>query len=185
MAASESPYSPQLAWLTLDELADLLDELENAGPRGAVLLGHSLLENLMKRLLQSKMVELSNSQQERIFGGMGPLGSMGNRVRIAYAFGIIGEQARIELNHVRELQNVFAHTAGKIGFDDARAIKIVKALCPGDPDTDYRKLFIRALKAIVAHIAEQISPDATPLPSRAKSARKVAQQTVPCLRRQD
>jgi DNA-binding MltR family transcriptional regulator len=157
------PKKPSyLSGLAFDEFVEVLDELEKDGPRGAVLIGHALLENLMMRVLQSRMIDLSKDEQDRLFGGIGPLASMGSRVRIAYAFGIIGKPARDSLNRLRELRNLFAHSGHKIGFDHPRVVEICRSLIPDEKDTEPRRVFISALKALIVHLTDTISPDATP-----------------------
>jgi DNA-binding MltR family transcriptional regulator len=160
--ASNSPKPTYLTGLTFDEFTDVLDELEKDGPRGAVLLGHALLENLMERILQSKMIALSKDERDRLFSGMGPLASMAARVRVAYALGFIKQEARSDLNKLRDLRNLFAHSRRKIGFDDPEAVKICRSLHPADTETDPRHLYMSTLKALIVHLTETISPDATP-----------------------
>lgn len=151
-----------LSGLSFDDFVDAIHEIENDGPRGAVLLGHALLENLMRRVLRSRMVELSKDEEDRLFGGIGPLGSMAARVRVAYAFGLIGREAVVHLNKMRELRNLFAHTGRKIGFDDPEVISICRAIFSDQGEFEPRQIYIGALKALIIHLAETISPEATP-----------------------
>ena len=167
LMASSDPSKPSyLSGLSFDEFVDVLDELENDGPRGAVLLGSALLDDILKRLLLSRMIALTKDEDERLFGGMGPLATMSARVAVIYAFGLITKQTKGDLDRIRKIRNCFGHTGKKIDFDDPEIIPHCKALALSDEDPktadERRKVYIRVIKALVVHLTGVISPDATP-----------------------
>lgn len=165
--ASDQPKPPFLSGLTFDEFTDVMDELENDGPRGAVLLGSSLLDSLMKRILISRMQSLTRDEEDRLFGGLGPLATMNSRVAIAHAFGIISKETKRHLDTIRKLRNRFGHIEKKIDFDDvevAAACQSLARLLREEPKTaeERRDAYSRVVKLLVVHLTEVISPHATP-----------------------
>lgn len=82
--------------------------------RTAVITGTALLEVGMERLLKARMRRLTSKEEASIFGPSGSLSGFAAKIRIAYAFGIIGPVARKDLAAINEIRNVFAHAAYNI-----------------------------------------------------------------------
>jgi DNA-binding MltR family transcriptional regulator len=165
--ASDPSEPSYLAGLTFDELVDVLDELENDGPRGAVLLGCSLLDNIIKRILLSRMIQLTNDEDDRLFGGLGPLAGMSSRVAIAYAFGFIDKETKRHLDTIRKLRNRFGHAEKKIDFDDPEAVACCRSLARlvgEEPKTaqERRNVYVHAVRLLIANLPSVINPEATP-----------------------
>jgi DNA-binding MltR family transcriptional regulator len=165
MGPTDPPAAKHLTNLTYDEFLGVLEELDKNGARGAVLVAHALLENILRRVLLSKMIPISRDEEDRLFGGMGPFSSMGARVATAYALGLITKQVRRDLDTVRKVRNRFAHTGKKIDFDDPEVVDLCGALAseinPANAD-ERRVLFVSVIKALTVHLVGIISPDATP-----------------------
>jgi hypothetical protein len=101
----DTPKFPYKHNLTYDEFLEAIKELETDGPRGAALLGHSMLENLLKRVLLHNMIPLSNNDEDKLFDGLGPLNSMSSRTMLAYALGIINKETKRLLDKLRAIRN--------------------------------------------------------------------------------
>lgn len=130
--ASVSPYVKDLKGLIASdpEAADIPDlerELFASGSdRALAVLYSSLVEVLIKRLLNAKIrSELNSDDRDRLFGPQGPVGTFSSRIIVAYAFGLIGPDTRFNLDLIREIRNVFAHSRKPLSFDT----KQVRAAC--------------------------------------------------------
>ena len=87
----------------------------------AIVMG-AMLDHSLERLLLLHMKPLSRDQHDRLFFGFGPLGSFSAKIRIAAAFGIIGEKTVRDLETLNDIRNVFGHAAQGITFRN-RAIR--------------------------------------------------------------
>jgi DNA-binding MltR family transcriptional regulator len=159
---AETPQFPYKHNLTYDEFLEAMKELETDGPRGAVLLGHSMLENIMKRVLLYRMVALSKDEEDRLFGGLGPLSSMSSRTMLAYALGIINKETKRLLDKVREIRNQFGHTGKKVTFDDPKVVKLCGQLIQFKEKTGPREIYVRTVKLLILQLVDLLGPDATP-----------------------
>jgi DNA-binding MltR family transcriptional regulator len=162
MVSSDPPKFPHLHHLTWNEFLDVLEELEKDGPRGAALLGHAMLENILKRLLLHAMVPLGKEEEDRLFDGLGPLSGMSSRTILAYALGLISKQTRRDLDKIRAIRNRFAHTGKKVTFDDPEVVKLCARLALQKQDLGARKIYVASVKALTIHLLGLIGPDATP-----------------------
>jgi hypothetical protein len=75
-----------------------------------------MLDHSLERLLLLHMKPLSNDQRDHLFFGFGPLGSFSAKIRIATAFGIIGEKTASDLEALNNIRNVFGHAAQGVTF---------------------------------------------------------------------
>lgn len=95
---------------------DLVDESD----RGAAIVGAALLEDSLVSMLKEKMLldVMSQKQVKDIFDLSGPLSNFSAKISIAFAFGFIDKTTFDDLQIVRKLRNKFAHSSGKLSFDD-------------------------------------------------------------------
>src|SRR3954471_11098048 len=74
---------------------------------------------------------LSDTDQERLFvGDDATLATFADRINIAFALGILGEESRNDFNAIRRIRNVFAHSVLDVEFDlpaVAAAIEMLRA----------------------------------------------------------
>jgi DNA-binding MltR family transcriptional regulator len=153
-----------LSNFTFKQYIDLLDDLEKDGPRGAVLLGHAVLESAMRDLLISRMLPLNRREDDALFGGYGPLSTMAARISVARAFNIITKEARQNLDTIRQIRNCFAHTDRRIDFDDPKVVALCEKLAiptrlPKDA-ASRRKLYVEIVRSTLTYIVSHVSPDA-------------------------
>ena len=161
---SEPSRPSRVSSLTFGQFIDILDDLEKDGPRGAVLLGHALLESAMRDLLVSRMMPLSKREDDALFGGYGPLSTMAARISVARAFNIISKEARQNLDTIRQIRNRFAHTDRRIDFDDPKVVALCEKLAiqtrlPKDA-TARRKLYVEMVRSTLTYIVAHVSSDA-------------------------
>jgi DNA-binding MltR family transcriptional regulator len=119
------PVTRKVLWGTLD-LA--LKSDDPAELRSAVITGTALLEVGLERLLKSRMRRLNSDDESAIFGSNGPLGGFASKIRLAFAFGIIGPVTRRDLATLNDIRNVFAHAPHHVTMKNNRLWQKVKGL---------------------------------------------------------
>lgn len=121
--------------------------------RGAAILLAANIENA----LESALVRiLKNGRTSKLFGVEKPLGAFRNKIWIAYALDIFGNETFLNLECIRHIRNAFAHSKIPIRFDTPEIANVcalmkvpvqrqpVGALTPYPPP-DYSKLKGREL----------------------------------------
>jgi len=122
------------------ELKSIIDDFLVLPDRSSAIVGVALIESLLEKLMIKKMVEQSESQRSSLFGNRGPLADLSSKILVATAFGIIPSNVADELNRLRNIRNVFAHTMAPISFDtkevvnELRKSKIVQILLSHFPE---------------------------------------------------
>lgn len=114
---SESDDSPSLitgkALERYFELNDALLEFsrlfqEEQNERAAAIVGGAFLDTLLEHVLRNFLVE-DEKEVQRLLDPDQPLGTYGNRIRVAYCLGLIGKIVRDDLRFVGKIRNRFAH----------------------------------------------------------------------------
>jgi DNA-binding MltR family transcriptional regulator len=102
--------------------------------RSFVITSTALLEVGVERLLRSRMRRLDSDDDNSIFGPIGSLSGFAAKIRLAYAFGIIGPISRKDLATINDIRNVFAHSPHNVTFKDKalfarlKTIRIIEAV---------------------------------------------------------
>src|SRR5690242_13788443 len=92
--------------LTIDELIETLEALQNMPAHAEVLIGFSLLEDALKQAILTKLpTPLSNKDISVLFENEGALASVGARASLAFALGIIGTNTRADINCIKDIRN--------------------------------------------------------------------------------
>src|SRR6516165_7584146 len=109
-----------MAWLSLTEFSSekfyaVLDELESASPRAAVIVGASFVEDHLTRLIKSRLMDDENALTH-FFDQNGALGTFSAKTKLGYLMGLYSQEAWKELETVRSIRNDFAHEL-RISFD--------------------------------------------------------------------
>jgi hypothetical protein len=90
------------------EIHEALSELEHASPRGAAILGAAFVDENLTRLLKSKLKQ-DKKLLDDMFEPSRPLGSFGSKINLAFLMGLYSEEARTELDIIKNIRNKFAH----------------------------------------------------------------------------
>lgn len=119
------------------ELSKFAKEFQEESDRGAALVASSLLDERLKKILESFFTDVSSSK-DLLEGFNAPLGTLSARISAAYALGLIQENEYQECNIIRRIRNEFGHKWKDVSFDSLQ----IKTLCDslprlGPPDTDY------------------------------------------------
>lgn len=102
-------------------MADIVSDLKSHGPQATAVMGAAYLEHVLEVYLRTVFRPLSKSEDMRMFDGAagGILGTFSNKIRIAYALGLIHQNPYKILLLINDIRNVFAHSLHKIDFDHA------------------------------------------------------------------
>jgi hypothetical protein len=100
----------------IDTKALVSEMVAEKNDRGAVLIGGALVELALRRLVQSRFA-LPPTETESLFENDAPLSAFHNLARIGYAMGLFDSQIKQDLDRVREIRNLFAHSLHPISFD--------------------------------------------------------------------
>lgn len=106
--------------MTPDEVRALIGQYlneanaENAvgGHRGLVLVWASIIDDVLERMLKSYFVPINREQRDELFGPMGPVGEFSNRIKMAFALGLIKRDEMDCIDELRRIRNKFAHRLG-------------------------------------------------------------------------
>lgn len=108
-----------------------------ASDRYAAIIGASLLEHALKTAitayLRLDLNELKTAKfRHEIFDDYerSPLGSLGSRILIAYALGIINEDTRRNLDILRNIRNAFAHSVSTVEFTSPECLREIIKIIP-------------------------------------------------------
>lgn len=109
------PVTAKRLWSTVNLAFEARDP---AALRSAVITSAALLDVGLERLIKSRMRRIDTADDASIFGAIGILSGFSAKIRVAYAFGIIGPRTRHDLAALNDIRNVFAHAPHKITMAD-------------------------------------------------------------------
>lgn len=93
-----------------------MDEITSQTPRGAAIAGSALLDLLLRRAIE-KRIRPDPEIQNILFQNRGPFQYFAARIQVAYALKIFESSAYADLNIIRDIRNVFAHSVESFDFD--------------------------------------------------------------------
>lgn len=116
---------------TFEEIEQIVDALRDFPDLSAAITGVALVETSLERVLTSRLRTLTKEEQERLFGTRGPLGTFDAKIQIGYAIGVLTKPLTEELDTIRQIRNVFAHSRYPLTFEDAVLADAVLAMKMG------------------------------------------------------
>ena len=100
----------------VNDLAKALSEIHSTTDQATALIHATLVERTLERVILSRMTRLTRKQRLNLFDGMAPLSSFSAKIKIAHALAIIGPQATTDLDIIKDIRNVFAHSFHPLTF---------------------------------------------------------------------
>ncbi|SHJ24767.1 Mannitol repressor [Mesonia phycicola] len=107
--------------------ARVREQLINESDRGCVILAVSFLETILTDLLKGKLIG-SKKHFKNLFDFSGPLGTFSSKIKMSYSIGLISESEKTDLENIRSLRNIFAHSPNPTTLDDNEPKKIIEEL---------------------------------------------------------
>jgi len=106
-----------------DHRKEFIQEInQEKNDRGAAILVVTNVENALRSCLQNVLAN-QNDQHDSLFGINRPMSTFDSKIRMAYAFGIIGPEMRWNLDVIRSVRNAFAHSQIPITFETKEVAK--------------------------------------------------------------
>jgi hypothetical protein len=136
---------------TDDQVTAFMRELEKQTDRGVGIVAASVAESALTELIKRRLVAMSNTRADLLFGRMRPLSSFSAKIELGAALGLFDERTRTVLNMLRDVRNAFAHEMAAISFDDNEITKLVhKAKMPSTPkSSSSRDTFVTLSYAVL------------------------------------
>lgn len=100
---------------TREEANAVLDSFDNAPPTAVAILGASVLDYDLERLLRSRL-RCDDSAWLDLSEEGGPLGTFSRKITLGFALRAYNSKVRHNLNIVRKIRNVFAHAKMLLNF---------------------------------------------------------------------
>jgi hypothetical protein len=94
----------------LDDLAESIKRVIPKTHASNVMILSARLEETLSLIIQGNMPNLTNNKKIELFEGYGPLNSLASKIEIAYALGFIVAEERRNLQAIKAIRNVFAHS---------------------------------------------------------------------------
>lgn len=108
-----------------DELDNIINGLRKEDDRTVAIVGASLVESVLERVLISAFPNKSSDLLPRLFENRGPLSDFNGKILIADAIWVAGVKTE-ELHRVRHIRNCFAHARIPVTFDTPEIAKEVQ-----------------------------------------------------------
>lgn len=100
--------------VTLIDYQNMVSLFHAESDRAAALLAGIVAEGYTETLLRG--FTRTGSDVDRLFDIYGPLSSFSARINVAYAFGLIDEHLRSDLDYIKRVRNYFAHELRDASF---------------------------------------------------------------------
>lgn len=92
-----------------DEVQYLFEQFGGESDRASVILVAAVMDEHLKKMLKSKLVQI-RSKDDLLFNGLNaPMGTFRPRIEIAYRLGLISRKMQKSLDIIRNIRNDFAH----------------------------------------------------------------------------
>lgn len=109
---------------SFNALGSLLEEQDD---RGLVLSLAAFAEEALGKLLKAYLLPVGTSN-ELVDGFNAPLGNFSTRIKAAYSLGLVTKRQFDDLQQLRKIRNLFAHTWQHISIDDQRVLGHIKSM---------------------------------------------------------
>lgn len=95
--------------------------------RGVCIMASDLLDNLLKELLNLKLLG-SNNLKKDLFDYSGPLGTFSSRQKLAFSIGLIHRETFDDLEIIRNVRNKFSHSHLHMDFNTEKVRNEIKRM---------------------------------------------------------
>lgn len=86
--------------------------------RAIALITGTAIEQGLESIILTKLIPMDLIEERKIFSDdVAPLNTLDSKIRIAFALGLIGEEARDDLICIKNIRNTFAHSRLDISFE--------------------------------------------------------------------
>lgn len=103
----------------VEDIKGFLEEFQGETDRAAAVLGAAYLDECLRQLIASFLIDDSKKVDELLEGPLAPLGSFASRISVSYCMGLISEDEYHDLQIIREIRNAFAHGLHGLSFSES------------------------------------------------------------------
>ena len=100
-----------------DRIKILVERLGRQTHAGATMLTAAALDRLLETALLARFAKNNREVRDSIFGEFGVLRDFSAKIELSFALGLIDREAQKNLNAIRRIRNLFAHSKEYINFD--------------------------------------------------------------------
>lgn len=126
---------------------NLQNEFVNESDRGAAIIGATLIEYQLERILSKRIIENKKCREELLESNHA-FNTFSSKTLAAFCFGLISSDEYSDINYIREIRNQFAHHLFDCNFTNSRIkdlinnLRIVKKATNNADVENKRTLFI-------------------------------------------
>jgi len=95
--------------------------------RGAAILLATNVENALQTAIVH-LIEIKKGERSKLFGANCPFSSLANKITVAYALEIFGDETKRNLDIIRSVRNAFAHAKQPITFETEQIKRVCEFL---------------------------------------------------------
>lgn len=152
----------------LDDLANSLkvvtefrNTLSNESDRGATLMAAAFIDDRLAELIKKYLIKDRRALLNSLFNFNGALGTFSSRTSLAYCLGLIPEDIYDDINYLRKIRNIFAHSSDLLTFDSDE----INSVCHKFKSHTLRKeksaksKFMRTMMSIISVVEPSMRKD--------------------------
>jgi hypothetical protein len=124
--AFQKPLETAVA--ALSKLTDLVIHTEQQSHAAVVITATTMLDFDLERCIIASLSRCSKSLRKRMFTGYGPLATFSAKIDLAYMLGVFGADTYQEIQKIRKMRNIFAHSKELLSFKHEMIIGLFKEL---------------------------------------------------------
>lgn len=111
-----------------NDVENMMLRLHQEDDRTAAIVGASLVESSLERVLVSSFEASTSDLNQRLFENRGPLSDFNSKILVAQAFNVFSERMANDIQRIRRIRNCFAHARLPVTFEEAAVAKEVSEL---------------------------------------------------------
>ena len=105
-----------------------IESLQRESDRGCTSIGVELISDALQKKIE-RMMQGNKKLKEELFNGLGPLSTFSAKIKLSYCFNVISDSMYKELNCLRSIRNIAAHSIEDFSFDHENVKKNLSAMC--------------------------------------------------------
>jgi hypothetical protein len=146
--------------VTEDDLANVKNQLHRITDRSLAIISAATAERALERAIIPYLPMLDSYTFKKLISNEGPLSSFYSKIHLAFALGTIDEKNRDNLDIIRAIRNVFAHTPKTVSFSTPLIAKECRKLklshCTKWRSEDANERFTQACQEAVTYLVSRL-----------------------------
>lgn len=114
-----------------NEYAETYKEIATGSDRSCAILAAAEVERYLETFIVLNLANTTGEVFKRLTDQNGPLGSFSSKIILAFAMGIIDKPTYNDLNSIRNIRNVFAHSVLNVSFETPQVTRECENLQSG------------------------------------------------------